>query len=71
VNPSVSDFEGKPLSMGDSVVFISAPNTLQKGIVTGFKQLSKILTVVEIVVTLDNGTSHSLTAAPFVCARLS
>lgn len=66
---SISDCEGTPLSIGDAVVFISAPNTLQKGLVTGFKQLSRILTVVEIVVT-HNGTSHTMTAVPFVCAKL-
>lgn len=65
------DFQGNELTIGDTVIFISGPNSLNKGLITGFKQLSRILTVVEIVVTLDNGTNHTLTAAPFVCAKTS
>lgn len=64
------DFQGHELTIGDTVIFISGPNSLNKGILTRFKPLSRGLTVVEIVVTLDNGTSHSLTAAPFVCAKM-
>ena len=68
---SVVDFQGNQLGIGDEVVFISAPNTLQKGLITGFKPISKVLTVVEIVVTTPKGGNHALTAAPFVCALVS
>lgn len=70
MNQSISDFAGHELSPGSQVVFISAPNTLQKGHVTGLRQVNKNLTVVEVVVD-QNGKTHTLTAAPFVCARLS
>ena len=49
---SVIDFQGKELMPGDTVVFISGPNFLNKGVVTGFTQLSKVLTVLEVVVAM-------------------
>lgn len=64
------DCQGQPLSLGEKVAFISGPNCLQVGVITGFKRLSRTCEVVEIVVERD-GSSFTLTAAPFVCARLS
>ncbi len=60
------DFEGKELSIGDDVVFISSPNMLNRGMVTGFKVVSRSLTVVQLVVG-----EATITVAPFLCARLS
>lgn len=67
---SIVDFQGNALSIGDTVIFLSGPNSLNKGLITGFKPLSKILTVIEIVVT-HSGTTHTLTAVPFVCAKVT
>jgi hypothetical protein len=67
---TVRDFAGREMAIGDDVVFITAPNTLQSGIVTGFTQISKVLTVVEIVVTLPDGATCTLKAIPSVCALL-
>lgn len=66
----VSDFERTPLGIGDEVVFISGPNTLNKGMITGVKVISSRLTVVEIAVS-QGETTHTVTAAPFLCCRLS
>ncbi len=60
------DFEGKELLIGDKVVFISSPNMLNRGMVTGFKQISTNLTVVQLV-----AGEATITVAPFLCARLS
>jgi hypothetical protein len=67
---TIVDFQGLELVIGDTVIFISGPNSLNKGLVTGFKQLSKVLTVIEIVLT-HNGNSHTMTAVPFVCAKVA
>lgn len=67
---TVQDFSGSELAIGDEVVFISAPLTLQRGLITNFVQASKVLTLVEIVVTLSDGKTHTMQVAPFVCAKL-
>jgi hypothetical protein len=63
---AICDFEGKELSIGDEVVFISSPHMLNRGMVTGFKQLNTKLTVVQLVVG-----QATITVAPFLCAKLA
>lgn len=67
---TVLDFEGKELMPGDTVVFISGPNFLNKGVVTGFNRISKALTLLEVVVNQPNGGTYTMTVAPFVAAKM-
>lgn len=65
---SVVDFEGVPLSLGDEVVCLTGPNSIQKGTVTGFKNL-KLGDSVQVVITRSDGQTHTLEVASFLCAK--
>lgn len=63
----VVDFQGQELSIGDEIAFISAPQSLNKGTITGFSQRGQGPVLVELV---TGETSYTMKAASFVCAKL-
>lgn len=64
---STVDFQGQELSIGDEIVFISAPHSLNKGTITGFSQRGQGPVLVELVA---GETSYPMKAASFLCAKL-
>lgn len=68
---TVSDFEGKDLMPGDTVVFFSAPAHLLKGIVTSVNEVSRILTLVIVVVTTPDGQTTTHRVLPDLCAKIA
>lgn len=67
---AIADFQGKELNIGSTVVFISGPNSLNSGLITNFVKRNSYLTLVEIVVTHQDGKSTTLNAMPFVCSKV-
>lgn len=62
------DFEGKDISIGDTVIFFSAPAHLMKGTVVGVVTVTSRLVLAEIVVTNADGTTHTTRVLPGLCA---
>ncbi len=65
------DVKGRPLQVGDEVCFISAPQCLNYGTLVGFRAINPRMTMAEIVVTISNGETRTLTVDPHLACKLS
>ncbi|MDK2744316.1 MAG: hypothetical protein NDI90_15520 [Nitrospira sp. BO4] len=66
---SVLDAFNQELTIGDEVVCITSPTTLQRGVITGVSKNNRFLTTVEIVVDRQDKQTATLKVASFMCAK--
>lgn len=63
------DARGTPLTIGDTVCFISGPNSLNVGTLTGFKSTLGRIAMCEVVVQVGSETK-TLSVLPYLSCKL-